>query len=51
MVNISTNFVKTDNYLSPQIIQRQKYHVVYRLKSRLFWLGTGTQIEYDMSQF
>jgi hypothetical protein len=42
-VNNATNINKTNNHLSPQLLDHKKCHDVERWKSR-FWLGTATQM-------
>jgi AAA15 family ATPase/GTPase len=42
MVNISSNINKTDNHLSPQLIEHKKYNDKRRSKS-MFCFGTGTK--------
>jgi len=42
MVNNSTNINKTSNYLSPELIEHKKDHVIWHWKSRSM-LGTGTK--------
>jgi len=45
MINNSTNLNKTNNYLSPPIldIEDKTYHI-WRWKKSFSWLGTSTKI-------
>jgi hypothetical protein len=49
MVNNSTNINKTNNHLSPQIIEIKKDHDKWHWKSR-FWLETGTESVAGLNQ-
>jgi len=43
MDNNSNNINKTNNHLSPQLIEQKKDHVIWLWKSRS-WLGTCTKM-------